>query len=186
MTRALAYFDIRAQLACTLTNTIDGGARTAQVVQGFTANPPTAFTSGTTASKADIVWSDTDRAILSGANDDLDLYDLGSIDIGGGAGKDALGNAIAIAEIVAILIRNDSTSTGSLIIGGEGSGAAWNSPFNASDTATMGPIAPGGWFYLFNPADPAWTVADATNHLLRINASGGNVTYDIAFLGRSA
>jgi len=44
----------------------------------------------------------------------------------------------------------------------------------------------GGLFLLAAPDDPAYAVADTSNHLLRVNASGGNITYDIAILGRNA
>lgn len=186
MARSLSSISILARLSAVLENAVDGSAQSADVNQGFALSPATALTSGTTANKADRVWSDTGRTILSGANDDIDLYDLGTIDIGGGAGKDALGQSVALAEVVALLIYNQPGSAGGLLVFGEGSTSAWNGPTNGSDTAVFGPIRPGGWLMLFAPTDPAYAVTDAASNLLRLTASGGNVTYDISVLGRSA
>lgn len=186
MARSVSNFQVFAQLIATLNNTLDGDAQTAGVVQGFQFRPDPSLTSGTTADKADFVWSDTGRTITSAGSESIDLYDLGSIDIGGGAGKDGLGQAVTLAEIVAIIVVNTSASAGNLIIGGEASAAAWNSPFNGSDTATAGPFPPDSFWYLYSSADPAFAVADTSNHLLKLAASGGDVTYDIAVLGRTA
>lgn len=186
MARSLSGFSLLARLQATLANGLDGGAQSASAIQGVDFSPAVALTSGTGDDAADRIWSDTGRAITSGANDDIDVYDLGSIDIGAGAGRDAVGQTVTLAEVVAFLIVNKSTSTGTITVGGEGSTAAWNSPFGGSDTATFGPIKPGGFLFAYSPDDPAWAVADTSNHLLRIAASGGNVEVDVCILGRSA
>jgi hypothetical protein len=186
MPRSLSNIQILATFGAVLANTIDGSDRSVQSTIRRAFTPDTRLASGTGANQADRIWLDKDRTLISGGTENIDLYDLGSIDIGAGAGRDELGQAVTIAEIVALYIENLTSSTGSLIIGGEGSGATWNSPFNASDSAKLGPLPPGGILLLFAPTDPAWAVADSTNHLLKIEASGGAVTYHIGFLGRSA
>lgn len=144
---------------------------------------------GTTANKADVVWYDQARALTGTTPEDIDMYDLGSLDIGAGAGKGPLGNSYANTEIVALVITNDSTSTGNIFIGGKNAGTAWNSFLAiagvADDTAQVGPIKPGGGFAIWNPADPAMAVADTTNHLLTVTPTA-NATYNIYFVGRSA
>ena len=72
--------------------------------------PGTKLTDGTTVNTADRVWEDTARPILSAASENIDLYDLAAFDIGAGAGLDALGQALAFAEIVCILVENNATS----------------------------------------------------------------------------
>lgn len=186
MSESLKSFNVGASLAATLQNAIDGGAQTASVPQGSSYTPETNLATGTSANQADRVWSDAGRTLNSGSNETIDMYDLGSLDIGGGAGKDALGQAFALAEVVAILIVNRKASVGNLTIGGDGTTAAWNSAFGGSDTAVSPAIPPGGWWMLFVPSDPALVVTDVTNHLLKLAASGGNVTYDITIIGRSA
>jgi len=183
----LANVSISAKVEATLQNLLDGDTITASASQGFDARAgAAAVVSGTAEGQADWIWSDTARAISSGANESIDLYDLGTIDIGAGAGKDALGQSVTLAEVVAILIHVDSDSVGELVVGGEGSAAAFSSPFNADDDAEVGPFGAGGCCLLFNPVDPAWTVTDSSNHLLKLAATGGDLTYSITVIGRSA
>lgn len=184
MAISLASIGLSCKLRAVLQNTVDGAAQTAQVQLGNEVSDT--IGSGTGADQANRMWQDTNRLLSSAASENIDLYDLGAIDIGGGAGKDALGQAQLLAEVVGILIVNESASAGSLLIGGEGSAAAWNSILNASDTAVIGPIKPGGMFFISSPGDPAFAVADAANHLLKLEASGGDVTYSIYVLGRDA
>jgi len=178
MATALASIGCTGVLKATLSHTVQG--ESVDVIADaavFSA----AFTSGTTANKADLFYQEIDRALTSASNDDLDVYDMAVFD----AATDLLGNTITHVEICAVAIRNQSGSAGNLVLGGEGSAAAWNSMFSASDTATI-TIHPGGFFMLVAPDDPAYAVADTSNHLLRVNASGGDITYDISILGRSA
>lgn len=189
MARSITSISVSAVLQATLMNAINGvAAASTQHKRSFA--PATTLASGTGANQFDRVWSSEGRALNASATETIDLYDLGTIDIGGGAGKDAAGQAVTIAEIVGLMIWNKPTSIGSLLIGGEGSAAAFQSLFHvsgtASDTAGFGPLGPGGVFFVFDPNDPAWAVADTSNHLLKLAANAaGNLTYDIMFLGRS-
>ncbi len=148
-------------------------------------SPATALATGTSANQADRFWQDEGRTITSGNNEDIDLYDFGTLDIGAGAGLSPLGQAQTWAELVAILVRNTAASAGDLHVGGNGTAAAFNSFFNADDSAVV-VVNPGGMFMLFAPDDPAYAITDTSNHLLRMAASGGNVTYDLYLMGRSA
>jgi hypothetical protein len=189
MARSLSSIQVSARIAATLANTIDNAVQSATCSQGFSLTPVTTLANGTSANQCDRVWSSTARALTSGGSENIDMYDLAAFDIGGGAGKDATGQSFTNVECVALLIRNNTTSAGTLIVGGEGSAAAWQSPFmvsgSLSDTAQV-TVGIGGWFLLFAPADPAYPIADTSNHLLKIAASGGAATYDAAILFRSA
>lgn len=185
-TRSTSNGVAKVELGGTISNVLDSDS-TGTVSVDAKHTITLSFTSGTTANKADRIWHDKGRTLAQNASESLDLYDLGSVDIGAGAGLDALGQSWAIAEVVGVLIHNKSDSSGNLLIGGEGSAAAWNSLFNASDSAVIGPIYPDGWFAVYNPADPAFLVADSSNHLLKIaEANVGSVEYDITIIGRSA
>lgn len=185
MAETLASISFRAAMTCSLKNAaIDGSTLTASVTQGKTLTIPS-LSSGTGADAMDRAWGDTDRTLSSSATENIDVYDLASIDIGAGAGLSALGQAITFTEIVGLLIQNKSTSSGTLIVGGEGSSATWNSVFNASDTAKLS-LPPSGLIFLACFSDPAFAVADSSNHLLKFEASGGAVTYSIFIFGRSA
>jgi len=142
---------------------------------------------GTGPNQVDFLHCDEGRVILDTANLDLDLFDLGTLDVGAGAGKDLLGQGVNIAEIVAIAIVNKSTA-GELVVGGEGSAAAFKQFFNNTGVPADSSIAvkAGGFLILAAPADPAYVVTDTTDHLLRLAAAGGDQTFDILLVGRTA
>lgn len=150
MARTISSPQIRAVLSATLNNSIDGGAQGATCAQGKTFTPATTLSNGTGANQADTVWGDSGRALSSAATENIDVFDLGSINIDGGAGKDSLGQAVANVEIVGILIHHES-GTGTLLVGGEGSAATWNSLFNSDDDAKA-VVKPGG-FMMFSPPE---------------------------------
>jgi hypothetical protein len=142
---------------------------------------------GTDAEETDRLWISKDRTITAGGYETIDVYDFGSIDIGAGAGKDPLGQSLALAEIRGLFIEvaDDASYPGSLVVGGEGSGAEWNSLFNGTDGREI-IIKPNSLFLALTKNDPGWAVADSTNHLLKMSASGGAVKYSIAIIGTSA
>lgn len=141
------------------------------------------FATGTADGQIDRIISSKSRAITTGNNEDIDLFDLAGFDMGAGAGLDALGQAAGFAKIDGIFIRNQSGSAGTLVFGGEGSAAAWSSLFSA-DTETLS--LPPDTAMLIGGKGAGYAVADTTNHLLRIAASGGDIIYDLHIFGRSA
>ena len=143
------------------------------------------FTTGTSALQINRIWSDKGRTITSGNDEDIDLFDFAGTDIGPGAALDSLGLAVSFADVSILLVQNQSVSAGTLILGGETSAAAWNSPWAGSDTATNS-LLPGQVLMIGGSVDPGYAVADSSNHLLTVGASGGNITYDIHIFGRSA
>jgi|SRR6056300_1053649 hypothetical protein len=182
-TQSISSPSVTVTMQASVRNTVNTDVQTVSLQQGRASTYT--FTSGTTDSEFNRLWESKARAITSGNNEDIDVYDLGTLDIGAGAGLDALGQSWAIAEICGIHITNRSTSVGSLVVGGNGTTAAWNSIFNGDDDAVT-ILPPNCEMALFTASDPAWAVADTSNHLLRIAASGGDVTYDITILARSA
>lgn len=166
-----------------LQNTLTNSTGVASVT--LELNNRQTFTDGTTSGKADKAWGSLGRTISGASSETLDLYDFGAVDVGAGAGKDPLGGTLAIVDVVGLVVLNRATSVGTITVGADGTTAAWNSLFAGDDEAALGPIGPGGWFGVCNPTDPAFAVADTSNHLLKI-ASSANVTYDIFIIGRSA
>lgn len=177
MTANLSNISVGATLSALLKETVEGAVLEAPAGASYSS----VLTEGTGADQADRSNQDVGRALTSGNNEDLDIYDLAGFDLA----TDPLRNPVTYTEVVAILVRNRSTSAGSLLVGGNGTAAAWNSIFAGSDTGKI-ELKPGGGFLIWAPTDPAYVVADTSNHLLRMEASGGNVTYDIHVLGRSA
>ena len=187
MARSLTSFNVSDTFKATVNNAINSGDPATRA-QGSTINFSNLAT-GTGANQADRFWEAIGRTLNSAASEDLDLYDLAAFDIGAGAGKDALGLAMSNAELVGIRIYNYETSIGNLIVGGKNTGAAFQSIFavggTLDDTAQL-VLKPGALFSLRMRGDPAYAIADSTNHLLTFLASGGNCTFDVAFMARSA
>lgn len=176
MSATLSNIVLSAALRAKLTDSIEGVAPVVDAGQGIALS----LADGTSADQADQLFQDEGIAISSGNNVDLDLYDLANF----GLQTDPLRNSITFAEIVGILITNDSDSAGDLIVGGNGTAAAWTDWLQTnSDTLR---IAPGGFECAGNPANPAFAITDSSNHLLRLAASGGDVTGNVYLLGRSA
>ncbi len=187
MADTLSAMKLLVKLQTTFAQTINSGSSSpVKSALGTTIDAGT-LTDGTGANQADKYWESLGRTLAQSGTEDIDLYDFGTIDIGGGAGKDPGGQAYALAEICVLLVYNRTTSVGSLLVGGKSTTAAWNAPFNADDDATVGPIGPGGLLLLSDFNAAAFAVADTSNHLLKVAEAGnGAVTYDIHILGRSA
>lgn len=180
-----ATFAPRVTATFTNTLTADGQSTSSTVTLAANLLPVFAFTDGTTTGKADKILKITGRTLTTGTSENIDMYDLAAFDIGAGAGRDNLGQTVALVEACLVMIVNRSTSTGDMVVGGEGSAAAWNSAFSGSDTATT-TINPDGVWLIATKDDAAFAIADTSNHLLKIAASGGTVVYDAIIIGRSA
>lgn len=143
--------------------------------QKFATKERIALATGTTAGKADLVFSDT-RTLAASASENLDLA---------GGLSDAFGAALTFAEVVAILVRASEANTNDVVIGGAASNA-FSAPFGAATDKLV--IKPGGYVLLVAPGDPAYPVTAGTGDLLKVANSAGStgVTYDIIIVGRSA
>lgn len=189
-TETLTSIVLQAKLTAALGLQLDSGARTPSANQGLNVTPNTTLAEGTGAGQANFIWSSgydsTWRTVSASGSEDLDVYDLAAFDIGAGAGKDAHGQAVALNEIVGLLLHVKPDSVGTMLVGGEGTGSAWNSIFNGSDTAQLGPFGADGLCLLFNPPASAWAVADTSNHLLTIAepSGAGDLQYRVVLLGR--
>ncbi len=127
----------------------------------------TNFTNGTGDGKAQGVYT-LSGSISASANSDIDVA---------GALSNALGTTVAAAKIKAIAIRNKATTTGyTLRIGGSASAAITTIMGGTSPYIVLGPK---GWIVLNNPFD-GYAVTATTADILRLTASGGDVTYDLA------
>lgn len=134
--------------------------------------------SGTAASQADLMYI-SERTVASDTDDDIDL--AGSL-------ADTFGTTITMAEVVAIMVVNGPKSgvanTTDLTIGGATSAFEG---FISAD-GTIGPIKPGGVFFVAaGDAAGIGAVTASTADILRVtNSSGASNTYQIGIIGRSA
>lgn len=114
---------------------------------------------------------------VASGNLDIDLYDLGSIDLGAGAGEDALGLTHANAKIHLLAIQNkEITGGGTLRIDGGVTGH-WTGILPASATLDI----PQGGFLVVQFGDAGSTVTDATNHMLRLSAQTTDCEINFVF-----
>lgn len=114
---------------------------------------------------------------VASGNLDIDLYDLGSIDLGAGAGEDALGLTHANAKIHLVAIQNkEITGGGTLRIDGGVTGH-WTGILPASATLDI----PQGGFLVVQFGDAGSTVTDATNHMLRLSAQTTDCEINFVF-----
>lgn len=176
MASAIEDIVFNVALRAKLTETLEGSGLSANVGTGIALS----FTSGTTSGKADRFTQDISRSLTSGNSEDLDLFDLAGFDIA----TDVLRNTVTYADIVAIIIQNHSTSAGNLEVGGKGDSTAWTSLLK--DNSDILVLPPTGILAIGCTNDPAWAVADTTNHILKMNAPSGNVDYSAWIMGRSA
>ena len=176
MVTTLTDIQLSAALRATLTDTIETVNRVANAGAGVSLS----LANGTSANQADQFIQDLTRTITSGNNEDLDLFDLA----GFAQATDPLKNTITFADVTGILIINASSSAGNLRVGNNGTTAAWDA-FLQGDAHEF-TLPPDSFFCIGTRNDPGWAVADTTSHLLRMAANGGNVTYGIHLLGRSA
>lgn len=177
---ASADGSVKVTLTGNLKNTLtDGQSVTTSI--GVSVNVP--LTNGTSASQFNRGWQSLTRTLNSAATEDIDMYDLGSLDVGAGAGEDALGLTLTATAVVAICIENKATSAGTLLVGGKAATTAWNSPFNADDNAKLS-IPPSGGVLLWATGGTAFAVADTTNHLLKLEASGGICNFSVCIFFR--
>lgn len=145
----------------------------ANVVQNLKVNTGYGLTTGTTAGKADLVFTDT-RTLTASSSENLDLA---------GTLTDVFGTTLTFVEVVAIYVKAAAGNTNNVVVGGAASNG-FATPFgDASDTVK---VAPGGVFLLTN--DAGFGVTAGTGDILKIANGGGStsVTYDIVIVGRSA
>ncbi len=133
-----------------------------------------ALATGTGASQADKVWSDT-RTIAASGSEDLDLA---------GVLTDALGVTFTLAKLKAVMIVAAAANTNSVRVTRP---AANGVPLFLAASDGLD-VVPGGAFLWVAPNLAAVTVTAATGDLLTVanSSSGTSVTYDVVLIGTSA
>lgn len=131
---------------------------------------------GTTAGKADRMYSKT-RTLIASATEDLDLA---------GVLTDIFGAVATFVKVKGLAIVAATTNANNVIVGAA-AGAPWLGILNATGTITL---KPGGWFSAACGAadNVAWPVVATTADLLKVANSGAGtpVSYDIVIIGTSA
>lgn len=136
-----------------------------------------AFAQGTSgAGKAARVWEGAARVLAGSANETLDFNALAGIDIGAGAGNDAVGAAWLCVEIMGLLIQNTGSDT-----------LAISQP--SSPVLVMGGTTPtltlkAGQFLLIGSTGAAGITVGSGAKNLEFTAGAGGTTYSVLVIGR--
>lgn len=145
----------------------------AQIVDSNSVSIVDSLANGTVINTVNRKWSDR-RTVNDAANDDLDLA---------GGLTDPFGNAITFAKVCGLIVHNRNTTAGENLVVGGGSNP-WITWLGATGDQVV--VAPDGVLLLWNPSLAGYAVTASTGDILRLTGSGGNITYDIALIGRSA
>lgn len=175
-----ATSEVKLSFQSTIKNTLDNGDTASATISGALLTGK--IEDGVSDGQANRAWRTTGEAIASGATADLDLYDFAGIDIGAGAGNDAIGQAMALEEIVTLLIKQ-TAGPGRLEIApsAHAQALAW---VPSLTVANGGALKDGGVFMMHQSATDAFDVQDGVSHILRLGANGGDVEYDLYVLAR--
>ena len=143
------------------------------------------LTNGVDAEQANRSWQSLDRKLSNGAEETIDLFDFGTINIGAGAGLDGLGQTLNIVEIVAIAIVNTTAIAKSGLIEIQpGTGSPGWGAIGVHTEANGGALTPQGLLLKTSIHADGFAVTDGTNHTIKIRAVNGSVTYSIYLIGR--
>lgn len=190
MTRSLEAIQLKLSLSATNKLILTNTARSTSGQVSLLSTPT--LSSGNGIQEADRCW-EYSATIAAAASLVIDLFDLGSLDAGAGAGKDNLGQSMAFSEIVAICIMNESVSVSSeddsdsdtlpcLEIIPDPS-AGWT-PIGSHTEATGGALQAGGVLYKLQIEETAFLVEDAVSHRIKLTAVGDDVDFKIFLIGR--
>jgi len=172
--------NVKLNIAATIVNTFDSGAFSTATIGKAVLGLK--LTNGIDAEEINRAWESQGRALASGASETLDLYDLGSVDVGGGAGRDALGQLMTMREVVVLSIQHISGS-GRLEINSS-IGGAYATWVPVLTVANDGALKAGGVLLMLQPDADAFLITDGASHTVHIKANGGSVVYDIIVIGR--
>lgn len=162
---------IKLEALASLTSVLD--LATAGVPLNFAKDIP--LLNGTGANQADKIWHDQ-RTIAASTTDSLDLA--------GGGLVDALGVALTLAKLKAVIVYAAAANTNNVVVTRPAAnGVPW---LTAAGDAC--PVKPGGLFVWVDPSLAAVAVTAGTGDLLDIvnSGAGTTVTYDIVLIGTSA
>ncbi len=177
---SLANLKVRIQASCEVVNDFAGGAATTKT--NLLLSLISELTTGTGVNQADIAWLKDGGTSGGTTTVALDVYDGALFDGTESAGETG-GKAQTMAEGILLVVFNRAASDVALTLGGLVSSAAWSPPLSDNDGTE---VSPGGALVFFSPDATAYPITDGSKHLVEVTPQGGNITYDVLVLGRSA
>jgi hypothetical protein len=181
-TRRISGVNITVRLSGSLQNVLDD-LSSVSVVQP-SLNYSQSLSTGVGSGQANRSWQQS-GTLADGAQVTLDLHDMVGIDLGAGAGLDALGQAINFDDLMTVLILNDNEVAlpGRLEVL-PASSEGWL-PIGEHTLANGGALLGQGMLLKTQPNEAGFTVSPAaSSHRLTLRASGGPVDYYVGLLAR--
>jgi hypothetical protein len=183
MVRSLSSIRAQVRLSAVVTNSLTDSSDVVVTHPALNYNPT--ITDGLDANQANRGWQSLSRTLENGAMEDIDIYDMGGLDIGAGAGNDGLGQALINEEIVGIVIVNESVVGSAAQLEIQPSTEQGWTPIGTHTVANGGALRGQGLLAKIQVADTAFVVTDGSNHRIRFKAVGDAITYSIYLLPRS-
>jgi len=183
MARSISTPKIILKITGTYRNTLTDGKVVSVAQPSMDYNPT--MTTGIGDNQMNRVWQTENVTLTNNTQIIYDLYDMSGIDIGAGAGLDALGQAIEpLEEIVAIAVVNENviTAAGQLEIKPSNS-EGWT-PIGTHTVANEGALGGQGVLFKSQPAEAGFFVDSTSSHRLTLAAKLGDVSYSIYVFGR--
>lgn len=167
--------ELSATLNVSLNATHKGNNALTPQIHNPTISRLLAFTNGTLAKQADVMYADR-LTIAGGANSDIDLLS---------AVANAAGVNVAAVEVSMIVVASAPANTTVVTIGGAPANA-YVGPFGAATDTVK--VRPNGIFVVAVDDDAGLgAVTAGTADILRVaNAAGASAVVDIMIIGRSA
>jgi len=170
MANRSAESDIQLLVKSTMMLTVDDGWRTSVKVGGWVLKQH--LLTGVESDQANRGWG-YEGTIASGNVVDLDLYDMAGLNTGGGAGRDGLGQALAMEEIVSLGIAKISGSGQLEVMPTQPANyLTWVPPLTVADGNAL---KTDGVALMHQSHTDAFDVEDGSSHVLRLGANGGDV-----------
>lgn len=179
--RSLQNQQVKLSITATARNVLSTDpALQASAAINFSHNPE--LSSGVSEDQANRVI-DYSATIAASGTLVIDLYDLGTLDMGAGAGLDLLGQAVIIEEIMLIMIKNKSAESGGVLQIAPDASNGW-APIGSHTVANGGALQPDGLLLKMQTDTVGFDVADASSHRIILTATGGDVDFRLVILGR--
>jgi len=181
-TRSLQAAKLKLDLSAVVKNTLSSpSTRSAsgQVQFNYELN----FADGVSSGQANRAWEYTGTITAAGTLL-IDLFDLGSLDAGAGAGRDIVGQLLTTEEITTIVIQNTNALGSAGVLQIEPDATNGWSPIGSHTVANGGALRGQGILLKHNPAEEGFDVADASSNEILLTATGGDVDFKILFIGR--
>jgi len=182
MARSIASQKITIKTTGSYKNTLTDSTEVSVIQPAL--NYSASLTNGVNANMANRAWQCYNKSLAKNAQVIIDLNAFAGFDIGGGEGKDALGQAMDLEEIVLLVIKIENAVgvAGQLEVK-SASDNGW-ALMGTYDITTGNALRGQGVLLMHQPAEQGFVVASGASRIT-LRARDATVLYSVYILGRS-